>query len=514
MTTTNNDSLIQKLKRKLFIDTNIGRFDYKKPLGEGGNSLVFLFEKKGNSVIQKFAIKFLKKMDSSSEARFKDEFFCMQQIPTHKNLARYYHFDKIEIDGEGYFIVIMKYYESKLQNNCKSMSLSVKYIDNGKQLLKNLMSAVKHLHSYNIIHRDIKPQNIFFDSDIEEFVLGDMGIAKFPEVLVKNANTKKSDRLANWSFAPKEQLNSKLDAEKNWDYFAIAQTIQWYFTGEPTRGENRKKIDANKDHCLKIIDNFISYCLQDNPQNRPQSFKDIQTFFEKQKEYKHDYWKAIYQLDDLIRKNFTKINNIEETSDKKKIAKFLSDFNEIIPSKFWMMDLEGGDWDCNTIDSIGDSQWITRNCEMSIKKLIVYRNEHAIQKNFFLIVADPSERFKVHDNQGNISQSQYEKEDIARFWKEKSIYLSLEDTKNGYFETQDGESLKLNCDEFPERYRKLEEFVYMVAPVGTPLNIYNREPSINLMRNVLDANRLNIDDVKKYEEITKGKFANEIKFSL
>ena len=40
-------------------------------------------------------------------------------------------------------------------------------------IMKDLLSALMHIHSLNIIHRDIKPENIMFDKEEEG------GTAKF-----------------------------------------------------------------------------------------------------------------------------------------------------------------------------------------------------------------------------------------------------------------------------------------------------------------------------------------------
>ncbi|MGS3712273.1 hypothetical protein ACB252_08530 [Klebsiella pneumoniae] len=69
-------SLPKQLKAVGFIDTNVGRFDYKEVIGEGGNSNVFLY----SHLNHEFAIKFLKKdSDDSKITRFKDEFFALQK---------------------------------------------------------------------------------------------------------------------------------------------------------------------------------------------------------------------------------------------------------------------------------------------------------------------------------------------------------------------------------------------------------------------------------------------------
>ena len=86
-------SLNKSLKDQDSLQTDIGDFTYARSLGEGGNSFVFLFEKEGMS----FAIKFLKPCEQDKIKRFKDEYFCAMQIPSHRNIAQAYHFDSVRI---------------------------------------------------------------------------------------------------------------------------------------------------------------------------------------------------------------------------------------------------------------------------------------------------------------------------------------------------------------------------------------------------------------------------------
>ncbi|GMS87324.1 hypothetical protein PENTCL1PPCAC_9499, partial [Pristionchus entomophagus] len=44
-----------------------------------------------------------------------------------------------------------------------------------KAIFKNIVSGVKHIHSKNFIHRDLKPCNILFDDD-NRLKIADMGI--------------------------------------------------------------------------------------------------------------------------------------------------------------------------------------------------------------------------------------------------------------------------------------------------------------------------------------------------
>ena len=51
----------------------------------------------------------------------------------------------------------------------------------------------------------------------------------------------------------------------------------------------------------------------------------------------------------------------------------------------------------------------------------------------------------------------------------------------------------------------------MIAPLGTPLSIGDREPSEKLMEKALTNLTLDISDVRNYENLTRGKFSEDIK---
>ena len=42
--------------------------------------------------------------------------------------------------------------------------------------LVDLLMAVKHLHDHNLVHMDIKPENIFLDIENQSCKLGDFGL--------------------------------------------------------------------------------------------------------------------------------------------------------------------------------------------------------------------------------------------------------------------------------------------------------------------------------------------------
>lgn len=514
-------TLTQTLRRKKEIDTVLGKFSFIKNIGEGGNSEVFSFEKTTLNHSQKFAIKFLKNDFSSSQlARFKDEFFCIQQIGDHPNIAKYYNLDKIKIDENEYYILIMKHYDKSL-NEMGSVASLTGEKERSEKLVKlfgDLCKGLKHLHSADVIHRDIKPQNIFWDSETENYVLGDMGIARFPENFVKEAETHKSERLANWSFSPKEHLNSKKPFEKNGDIYSLGQVLNWYMLNKVVGGTNRDRF-ANTDSSIAVkdIDKIVDKCVNDSPELRFQSITEIKNFLDEMHQKRSernevDIWNVIHSFDDIIRKNFTKIRSIEETSDLNKINNFFNDFNKCHPEEFWIMNANGGDNTAKPIERLDHNLWlIWGTIEIKIEKVIVYINETSPYRSFFIILTQPNDKFIYTNSDGQLEESQYSSSmELANYWIEESVYINHDDVRNGYLELSNGVTIEAPNNEFPERQRLYKPYAYMISFKGTPIQMANREVSEKLIKAALDNKSLSIDDIRKYEDQTRGDVSYDI----
>ena len=44
--------------------------------------------------------------------------------------------------------------------------------------MKKILSGVNHIHTQDVIHRDLKPDNILIDRETEEPILVDFGLSK------------------------------------------------------------------------------------------------------------------------------------------------------------------------------------------------------------------------------------------------------------------------------------------------------------------------------------------------
>jgi serine/threonine protein kinase len=507
-------SLNNILQERKTLQTNLGEFTFIKSLGEGGNSFVYLFEK-GN---KNFAIKFLKHNDDAKKLnRFKDEYFCAIQIATHKNIVQTYHFDSVSVNDDSYYIIVMRAYQKSLNDlgNIQRENEEFKN-NNGWKLFQDLLQALKHLHENKIIHRDIKPQNIFFDQITEEFVIGDLGIAHFSdEDFPKEAKTNPAERLANFSFSAPEQVNSKDPAIEANDIYSLGQVMQWYLAGEIVRGLDRKKISNNQSpENLQWIDLVVSKCLKNHPSERFQSVNEIYTFLETLKTPPpKNLWNILHKFDNVIRRTFPRINGILSVSDKSQMRSFFLNFDkDCNPDDFWYMSVDEGDNTYQSLIELENGKWLfCKEEELNVEKLIIYRDSHSPYKNFFVLLISPSEPFELVDSAGEEIVRSITNEwskDAAVLWNDK--YIDSNETINGYYDNQ-GTVIPVSSELFSDRIRHLNRFAYIIVPEGTPTAfMMDRTPTGKFLQSIIQHSEIQASHLERYFKETRGHLSPEI----
>jgi serine/threonine protein kinase len=506
-------NLIKILKIKKSIQTDIGNFEYVKILGEGGNSFVFHF-KKGDV---DFAIKFLKIAENSKLNRFKDEYFCAAQIPSHKNIAHSYHFDKIVLESDEYFIIIMKYYYGTLSSEGTINTASHdEKSEKAWKLFVCLANALLHLHSHKIIHRDLKPQNVFFDSTANEYVIGDLGIAHFSDDnFERESKTKPSERMANFGFSAPEQIDSKGAVQASCDIYSLGQVLYWYLTGNTIRGLEMNPVSSSDSPDeLKHLNLIIKKCLINDSSKRFQSISEISQYLkELKKPAKHDFWPALHSFDDSIRRSMPKINGTTEVNDINVINRFFNNFQEDCnPDDFWYMNLEGGDNTFTGLKHISESNYLfCGETEVNLSKLLVCRDSSCPYKNFFILIIEPSSPFEIVDEDGNPVIRRINPEstsDYATLWNDR--YIDCGETNNGYYEFK-GEVLRVDRDSFKDRLRHLEKYAYIVVPKGTATAcMMDRTPTERFLERVLNTGIIEESSLRTYKDETRSHHSPEI----
>ncbi len=114
---------------------------------------------------------------------------------------------KLLASSESEFWIVTEYFrEGNLEGKLS------KYKGNGALALsafRSLVTTVKRLHDLRMVHRDIKPQNIFVRS-VEDLVLGDFGIVFLPNAAQRV--TKTNELVGPWDFmAPWLDIDERLE---------------------------------------------------------------------------------------------------------------------------------------------------------------------------------------------------------------------------------------------------------------------------------------------------------------
>lgn len=155
------------------IGKKVGAYTIKEKIAEGGMGGVYLAERSDGELDHRVAVKIIKHghMSTDNLRRFKRE----QQIlagMNHPNIARFYNSGTT---SDGFPYIIMEYIDGKpITEYCEKNQCSV---DEKIELFKEVLEAVRYAHENLVIHRDLKPGNIFINKSGEVKIL-DFGISK------------------------------------------------------------------------------------------------------------------------------------------------------------------------------------------------------------------------------------------------------------------------------------------------------------------------------------------------
>jgi eukaryotic-like serine/threonine-protein kinase len=506
-------TLVEFFKKNPILETDVGKFDFVKNIDQGGNASVLRFKRKEHF----FAIKFIPHNDEGKVRRFRDEFFAASQIPTHGNIVRCYHFDTKTINEQEMSLIVMKLYENNLNTLGDVTAFDLlEQEEKGWHLFKDLCVGLKHLHSHGIVHRDIKPQNIFYEQASNKFVIGDLGIAQFKdEIFAKEAETRPGERLANYKFSAPEQTDSRNEITAAADIYSLGQVMQWYFTGSTIRGLGRPSFAAalQTDH-RSIIDAVVTKALQHDPKRRFQSIDEIFTLIENIKTPKRDIWTQLHALDDTIRRTFPEIKTTLKISDQGRIREFLTSFQSSCDSNEfgYMMD-DGGDGHFEGVTELPEDRWLLNDMtELTDVVLLLHRDDKAIYKNFFILLFGPDSLFDFTDRfGGQISRGSTEgwTKDLAAL-VDNSFYVNPDETRNGYYRAE-GQTIPVTSSRFKDRFRHLVQSAVMVVPNGTATAVMqDRQPSIDLIESTVKNRQIVDSNLDIYLTATRGQVSREI----
>ena len=165
--------------------------------------------------------------------RFLDEARNTAKFSSHKNIINI--FEYFEENGTAY--IVMEYLDGIALNEfLKTNTLN---LESSLEIIHSVSSALIDIHSSNIVHRDISPDNIFICTNGLIKVM-DFGAARF------SANEEMHRTIVlKPGFAPPEQYES-VSVQGPWtDIYALGATLYQMVTGvKPEESTNRKVSDT------------------------------------------------------------------------------------------------------------------------------------------------------------------------------------------------------------------------------------------------------------------------------
>ncbi len=248
----------------------INGFTLQRLLGTGGMAEVWYAE---NKIGKKAAVKLLLPklcQDELVVSRFLTEAKVMVDL-THPNIRQVYDYG--DIDGRP--TIVMEYLEG---DDLKArMKRGQRFTD--EELVKwwnQLVDALNYTHKKGIVHRDIKPGNIFVDRE-GNIKLLDFGIAKVRESI---SSTQTGQKLGTLMYMSPEQVRDSKHIDYRTDLYSLAVTFVHLITGKkPYNSDTTSDFDIQLGIVSKPLDmtgvpetwrNFLTPYLNKDPEQRPE----------------------------------------------------------------------------------------------------------------------------------------------------------------------------------------------------------------------------------------------------
>ena len=303
------------------------RYQIIRTIGEGGMANVYL----AHDIIldRNVAVKILRgdlADDEKFVRRFQREAIAASSL-SHPNIVEMY--DVGEDDGKYY--IVMEYVEGKTLKNLvkKRGALTLPEIID---IMTQLTSAIACAHDSNIIHRDIKPQNVLIKEN------GIVKITDFGIAMALNSNelTQTNSVMGSVHYLPPEQANGRGATVKS-DIYSLGIVMFELLTGTlPFRGDNAVEIAIKQmknqipsvcsinDKIPQSVENIILKACAKNPKNRyntvVEMYHDIETCLDEDRIDEKRYVYPFSETDDLDETKELKTikdlkNQTEETTE-------------------------------------------------------------------------------------------------------------------------------------------------------------------------------------------------------
>ena len=257
-----------------------GRYQVKKFLGEGGKKKVYLAH---DTVLDRdvaFALIKTEKLDKASRQRVSREAKAMGKLGDHPNIVGI--FDMGEENGQPY-VVLPLMPGGDVEGLIEKAPEHRLPIDRAIDIGKSVCRGLEYAHGKGIIHRDIKPGNIWLGTDSTARI-GDFGLAIATEL---SRLTQSGMMVGTYYYMPPEQaMGGEVTAKA--DLYSLGAMLYEMLTGRPPfSGDDAVAIIGQHINTPPIalsyfrpdlpspLEGLILKLLEKDPQKRPISAAEV-----------------------------------------------------------------------------------------------------------------------------------------------------------------------------------------------------------------------------------------------
>jgi serine/threonine-protein kinase len=261
---------------------SVGDYRVLRPLGEGGMGSVYLAydEKQGRPVALKVLADHL-----ACNQSFIDRFYREAKsggLLNHPNIVRSFAVGQDRATSKHYLVLeyVVGPSARALLDRFKRLS-----VGDAVHIALDIARALEHAHSRNIVHRDIKPDNILITrSGVAK--LADMGLAKRTDEA--SHLTAARQGFGTPHYMPYEQAVNAKGVDGRSDIYALGATLYHLVTGEvPFSGANHLEVVEKKGEGLFLpasavnpavppgLDDIIDKMLARDPRDRYQTASEL-----------------------------------------------------------------------------------------------------------------------------------------------------------------------------------------------------------------------------------------------
>lgn len=236
------------------------RYKDRSYIGSGGFAKVFkVFDHAKNHYV---ALKIADVKPELDKFTLKNEVELVNKLPQHRNIARYdacYRFNTGSLTGEMDFAILRFYEYGNLEQFLKKEKIS---IEDKRIIIKGILEGVAFLHNKNVIHRDLKSQNILMHREDGVWTpkITDFGLSR--EIHESGDITNSAIGLSYAYAAPEQIQNRKI--LRNVDLWAAGVIIYRVITDElPFKGHTQEGDDKSTQSQLEVSRKIVNLEIPD-----------------------------------------------------------------------------------------------------------------------------------------------------------------------------------------------------------------------------------------------------------